>query len=147
MPPEHLKPISTALRIVTALLIFQGTIRAGITIYVWYTFPAASDDRAALIISFLLAWVPLTALNIITAVAIARRKPWAHVCGLIVCGIGALIDAYFMFVTVGYWTSETSPDWKLFDLVVWTSSTLYVVVYVVSLVYLYRGYRGIARTA
>jgi hypothetical protein len=131
----------TALRIVTALLLAQAVIRGGITIYLWVTFPTAASDRAGVIAAFVLGWVPLTCLNIATAAGIARRKSWAPLVGLAVCGIGALIDACFMFLTVGYWTSESSPDWVFFDLVLWTSSTAYIVVYVISLIYLYRVFR------
>lgn len=131
-------PLDTALRIVTALLISQAVIRAGITVYLWYTFPATASDRAAVIAGFVVMWVPLSALNITAAVGIARRRAWGWLCGLLVCGIGAIIDACFMALTVGYWTAETSPDWDLFDLVLWTSSGLYVVVYGLSILYLYR---------
>jgi hypothetical protein len=135
-------PLGTALRIVTALLVAQGIIRAGMTIYLWYTFPATANDRALSIAVFILLWVPLSVMSIAAALGVAARKRWAPLCGLAVCGFGAAIDASFMFLTVGYWTSEASPDWDFFDLVLWTSSTLYVVVYVVSLIYLYHGYRG-----
>jgi hypothetical protein len=121
-------------------------IRCGIAIYLWVTFPASASDRAGVIAAFVLGWVPLTCLNIVTAAGIARRKNWAHLAGLAVCGIGAVIDACFMILTVGYWTSEASPDWVFFDLLLWISSTAYVVVYVVSLIYLYRGYRVKSRT-
>ncbi|MGB6537581.1 MAG: hypothetical protein WBF58_16655 [Xanthobacteraceae bacterium] len=141
------RPTSAALRIVTALLLSQGVIRGGIAIYLWVTFPAAASDRAGVIAAFVLGWVPLTFLNVVTAAGIARRKSWAPLSGLAVCGIGALIDACFMFMTVGYWTSEASPDWVFFDLVLWTSSTAYVVVYIISLIYLYRGYREELRIA
>jgi hypothetical protein len=140
-------PGDTALRIVAAFLIGQGVIRAGISVYLWFTFPATANDRADLIAELILLWLPMSALTIATAWGIARRRKWAPLCGLTVCGIGAVIDACFMFVTVGYWTSETSPDWDFFDLVIWTSSTLYVVLYVVSLTYLYRGCRAEPRTA
>jgi hypothetical protein len=140
-------PIRTALRIVTALLIAQGIIRAGMTIYLWYTFPATANERAGAIATVILLWVPLSALNIAAALAIAWSKRWAPACGLAVCGLGAAIDACFMFLTVGYWTLEPSPDWDFFDLVLWTSSTLYVVVYIVSLIYLYHGSRAEPRTA
>jgi hypothetical protein len=138
---QQSRPTGAALRIVTALLVAQAVIRGGITIYLWVTFPAAGSDRAGVIAAFVLGWVPLTCANIATAAAIARRKSWAPLAGLAVCGIGALIDACFMFLTVGYWTSEASPDWVFFDLVLWTSSTAYVVVYVISLIYLYRVFR------
>jgi len=144
-PPSM--PSGAALRIVAALLICQGVIRAGITVYLWFTFPVTANDRADLIAELILLWLPMSVLTIATAWGIARRRKWAPFSGLTVCGIGAVIDACFMFVTVGYWTSETSPDWDFFDLVIWTSSTLYVVLYVVSLMYLYRGYRAELRTA
>ena len=140
-------PLDTALRIVTALLIAQAVIRAGITVYLWYTFPTPANERATVIVGFVLLWVPLTALNVVAALGIARRKVWGPVCGLGVCGIGALIDACFMYVTVGYWTSETSPDWDFFDLVLWTSSALYVAVYCVSVLYLARDYFARSRAA
>jgi hypothetical protein len=140
-------PMRTALRIVTALLIAQGVIRAGMTIYLWYTFPTTANDRALSIAVFILLWVPLSVLSIATALGVAAQKRWAPLCGLAVCGIGAAIDASFMFMTAGYWTSEASPDWDFFDLMLWTSSTLYVVLYVVSLIYLYHGYRAEPRTA
>jgi len=140
-------PIRTALRIVSALLVAQGVIRAGMTIYLWFTFPATASDRASSIVVFVGLWLPLSVMSIVTALAIAWQKTWAPACGLAVCGVGAAIDAYFMFVTAGYWTSETSPDWDFFDLVIWTSSTLYVVLYIVSLIYLYHAYRAEPRTA
>jgi hypothetical protein len=140
-------PLDTALRIVTALLMAQAVIRAGITVYLWSTFPASANDRSTVIVGFIALWVPLTTLNIVAALGIARRKAWGPLCGLAVCGIGAVIDACFMYVTVGYWTSETSPDWDFFDLVLWTSSALYVAVYCVSVLYLARDYRAGSRAA
>ena len=137
-------PSSTGLQIVSGLLVFQALLRAGVAIYLLNTF--AKPDEYRIFFAFTLMWFALSAVTIAIALGIARRRQWARVFGLTICGIGTLHDAFFVLVLlVSY--ADANPRAKLFQLILGTSSTLYLVVYIVSLICLYRGYRGLPRTA
>jgi hypothetical protein len=110
--------------VVCALLVLQGIVRAGYGID-WYSLHSSGNPD----IPFLLIFLPSAAAPVIIAFGITLQIRWTRVLGLIAAGIGVLFD----FMLRGYFGG--------------IPLILSIVIGVVVIIYLIRGYRPVSRTA
>jgi hypothetical protein len=125
------RSIITSLQFVIALLVLQGIVRVGLAIYALNLhgsqFIGIMDVNQFALLTFLSKiWIPWGLVTIVIALQIARQKKWAGLCGLILCSVGVLHDAFFE-VTLGVVTG-----------VFLILHFLFLVVDVVAVIYLFK---------
>jgi hypothetical protein len=121
-----------SLRIVSALLVLQGIVRAGLAIYVLNLrlndfFGIMGPNQFALLTFLAKIWIPWGLVTIIVASQIARQRKWAPLCGLILCSVGILHDALFGGAIGVVWT----PFFLMLHF-------LFLVVDIVAVIYLFK---------
>ena len=115
-------------QVVCALLVLQGIVRAGYGID-WYSLHSSGNPD----IPFLLIFLPSAAAPVIIAFGITLQIRWTRVLGLIAAGIGVLFDLVLRDLFRSYLLS--------------LPLILSIVIGVVVIIYLIRGYRPVSRTA
>jgi hypothetical protein len=121
----------TSLQVVSALLVLQGIVRAGLAIYVlngMSDYFGVIGPNQFVVVSFLAKiWVLWGLVTVVIAVQIARLRKWAGLCGLIMCSVGVLHDALFGGIIGVVWT----PFYLILHF-------LFLVVDVVAVIYLFK---------
>ena len=120
-----------ATQIVSGLPMLQALVRATSVISLFF----ASRYLVAWINSLFL--FALSAGTLVIAFGIDHRRQWARVAGLTVCGVGVLHDA----ILASLYFAPLPETLKNVAQALGALSILYLPVYVVSIVYLYRAYR------
>ena len=87
----------TALRIVGAALVFQGSARMILTLlFLWSNFPFANGNHLVWTI-----WLAAFGTTVAIGMATLARATWAPIVGVIVCLIGSLSDLWLMVHDIG----------------------------------------------
>jgi hypothetical protein len=126
-------PPGTGRNVLAGLLIVQGISRAMLNMSLWYVQGFEEKLFSWTVVSLLLAAATITAGS-----AVYRNWDWARSLGITLCGIAALYDS---FIAIAGLAARPSPGRELLLYFLATASALYLIVFAVAVVYLWRYYR------